>query len=85
VSRTLSAKTLPPTDRQIDYARAIQRKLHMPDRMLDHHCRGKFGKPFAGLDRAEMSRLIDQIAPWVEMPSEMLIAMGQQDLPGFGR
>jgi hypothetical protein len=75
---------LPPTEKQVAYLRALQRKLRLPNRLLDQHCEASFGAPFAGIDRAQASKLIDELAGWEERPAEMSRAMGQVDLPGFG-
>jgi hypothetical protein len=41
----------PPTEAQTNYVRGIQKRLHLPDRMLDDHCMTRFRAPFAQLDR----------------------------------
>lgn len=71
---------LPPTEKQVDYIRALQRRLHLPDRMLNDHCVKKYRKPFARLNRSEASALIDDLAAWNELPADMQRAMGQMDL-----
>lgn len=75
----------PPTDAQTSYVRGIQKRLHLPDRMLDDHCVTRFRAPFAQLDRAQVSALLDEMLGWQALPADMARAMGQRDLPGFGR
>lgn len=74
---------LPPTEKQVNYVRALQRSLHIPDSLLDNHCVSRFGHPFVAADRGEVSALIDELARWTEKPAEMRRAQGQQDLPGM--
>ena len=76
---------LPPTDNQIAYVRGIQRRLHLPDRMFDDHCVARFRLPFAAMDRAQVSLLLDEMIGWEAVPADMARAMGQRDLPGLGR
>lgn len=71
----------PPTEKQTDYVRALQRRLRLPDRMLDDHCVKKHRKPFARLDRSEVSALIDELIAWESLPADMQRSMGQLDLP----
>jgi hypothetical protein len=75
---------LPPTPFQLDYVRGLQRKLHLTDRLLDNHCVTTYGKPLGEMDRAEVSRLLDEMLGWQAIPADMQRAMGQVDLPGFG-
>jgi hypothetical protein len=72
------------TQRQIDYVRALQKDLHLPNRFLDSHCQERFSCPFAGIDRRQCSDLIDDLKRWTELPVEYQRAKGQVDLPGFG-
>lgn len=74
----------PSTPAQLDYVRGLQRRLRLPDRMLDEHCRGRFRKPLAELSRREMSDLLDEMIGWEALPANLQRAMGQRDLPGFG-
>jgi hypothetical protein len=76
---------LPPTDAQTKYVRSIQKRLHLPDALLDNHCVTRFRLPFAQLDRSQVSALLDEMIAWEVLPADMARAMGQQDLPGFGR
>jgi hypothetical protein len=69
-----------PTAKQVDYVRGIQRKLHIPDRLLDDHCTTRFHAPFAELDRAQVSDLLDEMIQWETLPAELLRARGQLDL-----
>lgn len=73
-----------PTQPQVDYVRGLQRRLHLPDRMLDAHCVTRFGTPFAELDRGQVSLLIDELKDWVAIPADLQRVMGQRDLPGLG-
>lgn len=75
---------LPATPAQTDYVRGLQRGLHLPHRMLDGHCIARFGRPLAGLDRAEVSALIDELKGWQAIPAQLQREMGQRDLPGCG-
>jgi hypothetical protein len=69
-----------PTDKQIAYVRGIQRKLSLPNRMLDGHCEQKWGCPFDELDRGLVSRLIDEMLGWHAIPAQLQREMGQLDL-----
>jgi hypothetical protein len=75
----------PPTENQVSYVRGIQRRLHLPDRMLDDYCTTRFQAPFAQLDRAQVSALLDEMIAWQELPASMARAAGQRDLPGLER
>jgi len=46
--------TNPPSPEQVSYVRGLQKRLHLPNAILDNHCVEKFRKPFAQLDRREM-------------------------------
>jgi hypothetical protein len=71
------------TPAQTDYVRALQRKLRLPNRMLDDHRARRFGGPFAELDRRQASALLDELVTWEALPAEMQITLGQQALPGL--
>lgn len=69
-----------PTTPQIDYVRSLQKQLHLPDAILDNHCISTFGAEFAQLDRHAVSRLIDQMIQWEQLPADLMRAKGQRDL-----
>lgn len=71
---------LPPTDAQTRYVRGIQKRLHLPDALLDNHCQTRFRQPFAQLDRAQVSALLDEMVSWEALPAEFQRAKGQLDL-----
>lgn len=75
--------SLPVTQLQLDYVRDLQRRLRLPDHILDTHCASRFGVPFAGLDRRQASQLIDELKGWTAIPADLQRAMGQRDLPGM--
>ena len=72
------------TAAQLEYVRALQYKLHLPDALLDNHCVSTFAKPFANLSKRECSQLLEQMVAWESLPAEFARAKGQVDLPGFG-
>lgn len=74
---------LPVTPAQTEYVRGMQKRLHLPDRMLDDHCVARFRVTFAALDRAQVSSLIDEMKGWAGIPAQLLREAGQRDLPGF--
>jgi hypothetical protein len=69
-----------PTDAQLDYVKAIQRRLHLPDRMLNDHCIIRFECEFDGLNRSQVSALLDELIAWDELPADYQRAKGQMDL-----
>lgn len=71
------------TVKQTDYIVALQRQLHLSGPLLDLHCQRRYGRPFAGIDRAEASSLIDELQRWRAIPADLLRALGQRDLPGL--
>ena len=73
----------PPTERQVAYVRAIQRRLSIPNALLDNHCIVRYGDPFEALDRTRVSDLIEELAAWESKPPDMRRAQGQTDLPGM--
>lgn len=79
----MNPERLVPTPKQVDYVQSLQRRLHLPDRMLDAHCTQRFGAPFRGLDRAQVSSLLDEMISWQDSPVELQIAQGQTTLPGM--
>ena len=68
------------SEKQTNYVRGMQRKLRLPDRMLDAHCVKRFGKRFADLDRGECSNLIDEMAGWMDVPAQLQREQGQTDM-----
>lgn len=72
-----------PSADQLSYVAGIQRRLHLPDALLDNHCVGRFGRPLAELTRREVSELLDEMTTWEQLPAALQRAKGQQDLPGF--
>lgn len=75
---------LPVTEKQVDYIRSLQRQHHLPKALLDNHCITRFKRPFAQIDRAQASVLIDEMIGWADLPADLMRAKGQADLPGFG-
>ena len=61
----------------------MQRRLRLPDALLDNHCVQRFGAPFARLGRGDVSALIDELKAWVDVPADLRRAQGQRGLPGF--
>ena len=74
----------PPSFDQLGYVRDLQRKLKIPDGILDRICCDRFGAPFASIEKRDCSRLLKEMIAWKEAPAEYRRAMGQIDLPGFG-
>ena len=73
-----------PSEKQVDYIKALQRQLHLPDELLDQHCVLTFSKPFSALGRGQASMLIDELLTWKTVPAHLQRLRGQQDLPGMG-
>jgi hypothetical protein len=71
-----------PTQPQIDFVRSLQDRLHLSDDWLDHYCQDHYGGPFAALDRAQVSHLLDELKGWKALPADLQRAMGQQDMFG---
>lgn len=71
-----------PTQKQVDYIRSMQAKLHLSNRLLDGHCESRFGRRFEGLDRNQCSSLIDEMKEWIAIPAELMREAGQMDLFG---
>lgn len=74
---------LPVTEPQTRYVRAMQRKLHLTNALLDAHCVARWKRPFAELNRAECSALIDEMAGWVDVPAQLQREAGQRVIPGI--
>lgn len=81
----MSSLSNPPTTKQDDYVRGLQRKLRLPNALLDNHCIARFGACYAALDRASVSALIDEMTGWEAIPADLQRVNGQTDVPGFGR
>ena len=75
--------TNPPSPEQIEYVRGLQKRLHLPNAILDNHCVAKFRNPFAQLDRRETSQLLEQMISWEQLPADLMRAKGQIDLFGM--
>lgn len=74
---------LPVTEKQDTYIRALQRSLSLSNALLDVHCVKAFGAPFAKIDRAQASILIDTLIAWKEefgVPREMRVLAGQTEM-----
>ena len=69
---------------QVDFARVIAKRLHLPERMLDDHCVKRFGLYFQALSVRQGSELIEEMLSWEQLPADFQRAKGQADLPGFG-
>lgn len=75
---------LPATEAQRQYVEGLRKRINLPKRMLDIHCVGRFGCPVEGLDRADVSVLIDELKGWVDVPADLRREAGQLDLFGDG-
>lgn len=69
-----------PTDAQDEYVRALQKRLRLPNGVLDTHCLATFGAAYAALTRRDVTVLIDQLLGWKSIPADLQRSMGQQDL-----
>ena len=69
-----------PSPEQIAYVRGLQKRLHLPNGILDKHCVARFCKPFDALDRRETSQLLDEMIGWKALPADLVRAKGQLDL-----
>lgn len=72
-----------PTEKQTTYARSLQRRLHLPDRMLDDHCASRFGAAFRHLNRAQVSTLLDDLKDMYRATTDLTASRG--DATGGGR
>jgi hypothetical protein len=70
----------PPSEKQLAYVESIQKRLHLPDALLDNHCQQRFRKPFRALSRSECSDLLDEMIGWESLPADFQRAKGQRDL-----
>ena len=70
----------PPSEKQTNYVRVLQKRLHLPDALLDTHCIGKYGAAFDGLDKSRVSDLIDEMLGWEAIPAGLQRERGQLDL-----
>lgn len=73
---------LPPTPRQWDFVRDLQRRLRLTDAALDIYATRTFGVPLAWLDRSQISTLLDEMQGWTTVPADLQRALGQLDLFG---
>lgn len=73
-----------PTEKQLNYVESIRAKLSLPKRMVDDHCQTTFRRPFAALDRRQVSELLDAMIGWEADEAALRRAQGQTELPGFG-
>lgn len=71
-----------PTQDQLDYVEGIRRRLHLSKPLLDNHCVKTFGSELARLNRAEVSKLLDEMTRWETIPGLLLVEAGQRELPG---
>lgn len=69
-----------PSADQLSYVAGIQRRLHLPDALLDNYCVGRFGRRLAELTRREVSELLDEMVQWEQLPAALQRAKGQLDL-----
>lgn len=74
----------PPTELQVDFVRALQKQVRLPNELLDAHCQATFRKSFAEVSKQECSQLIDEMQEWKAIPADLQRMQGQRDLPGFG-
>lgn len=74
----------PKSQPQIDFVRSLQRRLHLPDDVLNQHCQRIYGAQFDQLDRPQTTQLLTAMASWGQLPAELMRAKGQLDLMGFG-
>lgn len=73
-----------PTQAQVDYVRSLQKKLRLPNTLLDGHCIRKYDGPFASLDIRQVTLLLNEMIGWKAIPADLQREQGQRDLPGFG-
>lgn len=74
---------LSPSDAQLAYVTALKEQLRLTTPLLDRHCCDTFGRPFAKLDRRQMSKLIDELKDWKAVPAHLQKLAGQQELVGL--
>jgi hypothetical protein len=53
-----------PTPDQLSYVAGLQKKLHLPDALLNRVCQDRFGRLFAELDRRQVSKLLEEMVTW---------------------
>lgn len=53
--------SIAPSPDQRAYVEDLQRKLRIPDPILDRICCDRFGTPFATIDRRSCSRLLNEM------------------------
>lgn len=69
-----------PTEPQTRFVRALQHRLHLPDRLLNDYCVQRFETPFSKLNRQQVSSLLDEMKEWQEIPADLQRLRGQMDL-----
>jgi hypothetical protein len=74
--------TTAPSPDQLAYVAGLQKKLHLPDVLLGRVCQDRFGRRFPELDRRQVSKLLDELVTWEQLPAELMRAKGQLDLFG---
>lgn len=71
---------LPPTEKQLAFVEALRTKLRLPKDLLDNHCVTTYRMPLKDLDKARVSRLIDELLGWEAIPADLERRRGQLDL-----
>jgi hypothetical protein len=74
----------PPSPEQVNFVRLMQKKLRIPNKLLDNLCVDRFNDEFAKLSGRQCSQLFDEMKTWKAATADMLREMGQIDLPGLG-
>lgn len=65
---------------QRDYLVILQKRLAFPDGLLDQWCVQNMGMKVRDMDRGEVSRLIEKLKEWKQLPPDLMRAKGQMDL-----
>ena len=74
---------MPPTEPQREFMAILQKRLSIPDDVLDRYCRKTFGCPLVRLRVGQASELLDAMQEWKVAPAEIQRMKGQVDLPGL--
>lgn len=69
-----------PTEAQADFVAGLCKKVRLTTPMLDSYCLKRWDKPYALLDRYEVSDLIGQMQAWKAVPAQLQREQGQLDL-----
>ena len=69
-----------PTEAQADFVSGLCKKLRLTTPMLDSYCLKRWDRPYAQLDRYQVSWLIDQMQAWKAVPAELQREQGQLDM-----